>query len=302
MKKEFYSNGKLLMTGEYAVLDGAKAWAIPTKYGQSLSVMETESKKIEWTSWDDKDSAWFEAIYDLESMTGISYSNSENSKTLLGILIEAQSLNPYFLMDGTGYHIETKLTFPREWGLGTSSTLINNIAQWANVNPYQLLEKTFGGSGYDIACAQHTKPILFEINQGLPTVLEFKYNPTLIKSLFFVYLNNKQNSRDAIKKYKSEEIDRKELSNIISQITNRMTATTSLVDFESLMTLHENAISVALKTPTIKTKLFSDYPRAIKSLGAWGGDFILVTGDESSMTYFKEKGYTTIIPYSEMIL
>ena len=36
MKKTFYSNGKLLITGEYVVLDGAKALALPTKYGQNL--------------------------------------------------------------------------------------------------------------------------------------------------------------------------------------------------------------------------------------------------------------------------
>ena len=38
MEKTFYSNGKLLITGEYLVLDGAKALALPTKYGQYLTV------------------------------------------------------------------------------------------------------------------------------------------------------------------------------------------------------------------------------------------------------------------------
>jgi mevalonate kinase len=28
----FYSNGKLLLTGEYLVLDGAKSLALPTKF------------------------------------------------------------------------------------------------------------------------------------------------------------------------------------------------------------------------------------------------------------------------------
>ena len=302
MEREFYSNGKLLITGEYAVLDGAKAWAIPTKYGQSLIVIETESKKIEWTSLDEKDKVWFEAIYDLKSMTGISSTNSEISTTLLEILIEAQKLNSHFLTDGMGYGIETKLTFPKDWGLGSSSTLINNIAQWANINPYQLLENTFGGSGYDIACAQHNAPILYQLAKGNPRVEKVNFNPDFKDKLFFIYLNKKQNSRDAIKKYYGEIIDRKELSKTINQITSRMITTTSLDDFESLMTWHENVISDALKTPTIKTKFFSDYPRAIKSLGAWGGDFILATGDENSMAYFKQKGYSTIIPYSEMIL
>lgn len=302
MEIEFYSNGKLLITGEYAVLDGAKAWAIPTKYGQSLTVLKTESKKIKWTSLDDKDLVWFEAIYDFESLTEISSSNSEISKTLVEIFIEAQKLNPRFLTDGLGYAIESKLTFPRDWGLGSSSTLLNNIAQWANINPYQLLENTFRGSGYDIACAQHNAPILYQLAKSNPRVEEVNFNPDFKDQLFFIYLNKKQNSRDAIKKYYSEIIDRKKLSKTISQITSRMITTTALDDFELLLTLHENVISDALKTPTIKTKLFSNYPRAIKSLGAWGGDFILVTGDKSSMAYFKQKGYSTIIPYSEMIL
>jgi hypothetical protein len=30
-EKTFYSNGKLLITGEYLVLDGAKAFALPKK-------------------------------------------------------------------------------------------------------------------------------------------------------------------------------------------------------------------------------------------------------------------------------
>jgi mevalonate kinase len=35
---DFYSHGKLLITSEYAVLDGAKALALPTRLGQKLSV------------------------------------------------------------------------------------------------------------------------------------------------------------------------------------------------------------------------------------------------------------------------
>ena len=302
MKKEFYSNGKLLMTGEYAVLDGAKAWAIPTKYGQSLSVMETESKEIEWKSLDDKDRVWFEAIYDLESMTEISSSNSEISQTLHKILIEAQKLNPHFLTDGLGYPIESKLTFPRDWGLGSSSTLINNIAQWANINPYQLLEKTFGGSGYDIACAQHNTPIIYQLENRKPTVQAVNFNPDFKDQLFFIHLNKKQNSREGISQYRQLNFNTKELVNNIGDITSKMVSCHNLVTFETLMDQHETILSNTLKTPTVKKSLFDDYTGSIKSLGAWGGDFILVTGGKTASTYFKQKGYSTIIPYSEMIL
>ena len=302
MRKEFYSNGKLLITGEYAVLDGAKAFAIPTKYGQSLIVTSNTSNKIDWTSLDEKGNIWFKATYELDNLVEISSNNSDISETLREILVEVQALNPHFLKNSSGYNVVTKLTFPREWGLGTSSTLINNIAQWANINPFALLKTTLGGSGYDIGCAQHNKPIIFENKNGLPTSQEVKYSPTLTKTLYFVYLNKKQNSRDAIKKYNSEKINRKKLAATISQITQEMVTSTSINNFELLMTKHETEISNALRTPTIKSKLFADYPRAIKSLGAWGGDFIMVTGDESLMDYFRQKGYNTIIPYTEMIL
>ena len=42
----FYSNGKLLITGEYVVLDGAKALALPTKFGQSLVVKQGPKNQI----------------------------------------------------------------------------------------------------------------------------------------------------------------------------------------------------------------------------------------------------------------
>jgi hypothetical protein len=40
---------------------------------------------------------------------------------------------------------------------------------------------------------------------------------------------------------------------------------------------------------------------AIKSLGAWGGDFILASGNQKTPNYFHEKGFKTVISYSEMI-
>ena len=48
----------------------------------------------------------------------------------------------------------------------------------------------------------------------------------------------------------------------------------------------------------------SDFDGGIKSLGAWGGDFILAasaTGEETVKAYFSNKGLNTVIPYEEMI-
>ncbi|MFT6748973.1 MAG: hypothetical protein ACJAQ1_000901, partial [Flavobacterium sp.] len=39
-----------------------------------------------------------------------------------------------------------------------------------------------------------------------------------------------------------------------------------------------------------------------KSLGAWGGDFVMIISENNPKSYFKAKGYETILTYNEMIL
>ena len=46
--QNYYSNGKLLLTGEYVVLDGALSLAIPTRYGQSLTIEPINDSKLIW--------------------------------------------------------------------------------------------------------------------------------------------------------------------------------------------------------------------------------------------------------------
>ena len=61
-------------------------------------------------------------------------------------------------------------------------------------------------------------------------------------------------------------------------------------------------MSIILETQTIKESLFPDFNGVIKSLGAWGGDFVMAIATENPSDYFILKGYQTIIPYDEMIL
>lgn len=303
--KTFRSNGKLLITGEYVVLDGAKALAIPTKYGQSLSIEETNNNSISWKSFDEKRTIWFENTFILDNGKILQpvQDSSDISKRLIQILEAAQELNPNFLKATKGCNISTQLEFNRNWGLGTSSTLINNIAQWADVNAYQLLEKTFGGSGYDIACAQHNTPINFQLEtKHLPVVNSVEFNPTFKDHLYFVYLNQKQNSRDGIKAYK--RLNKVNNSTIcdINAITEETIRATKLSTFEGLLSEHESIISKLLNQKPIKSKLFSDFNGSIKSLGAWGGDFILVTSLTNPEDYFKSKGFDVVIPFSTMVI
>lgn len=314
--KTFYSNGKLLLTGEYVVLDGALSLAVPTKLGQSLKVELIDENRIIWKSLDEKGAIWFEEIFEFSEVTFplvYQFSTEYNKKTrldeegkiLLKLLFSANQINKSFLMNfidtEKGIKITTELDFPKNWGLGTSSTLVNNIANWAKVDAFQLLAKTFGGSGYDIACAQHDVPITYQLNSNQPKVKKVAFNPVFKDNLYFVYLNKKQNSRDAIAHYRS---NRNYISGEISEIntiTNELIDCDNLADFQRLMEQHERIISCIIKQKTIKELLFSDFNGSIKSLGAWGGDFVMVASQENPSDYFKTKGFETIIPYQDLI-
>jgi mevalonate kinase len=300
LKKIFHSNGKLLLTGEYVVLDGATALAIPTKYGQSLEIDISEKKEIHWQSYDENGSLWFEDFFDLKNFESQN-KESEISKTVSKILREAQKLNPDFLSKHEGIQVKTTLDFPRNWGLGSSSTLINNIAQWAEVDGFALLANSFGGSGYDIAAAQSDAPILYELKKGNSKFRKVHLPWDFTDSLFFVHLNKKQDSKEGIARYRNISVDEKIIQRI-SDISNKLLLCYSLSDFEALMNVHEEIISEIIKLPTIKEQLFNDYPNTIKSLGAWGGDFVLATGNEIDMDYFKKKGFETVIPFEKMVL
>lgn len=297
----YYSNGKLLLTGEYVVLDGALSLAIPTAQGQYLEVRKTNESKINWKSLDYTNKLWFEATLTLQDIiAGAPNMPDDKSIRLFEILQTAKQLNPNFLKDG--YHVETKLTFPQSWGLGSSSTLINNIANWAKVDAYQLLAKTFGGSGYDIACAENNKPITYQLsNNKHREIKEVTFNPTFKGALYFVYLNKKQNSREGIAQYKSNKTNKTKAIKEISEITSSLINCNNLKEFNILLDNHEHLISKIIHQSPVKERLFSDFKGSIKSLGAWGGDFVLATSEGNPRSYFNNKGYDTIIPYTEMI-
>ena len=313
MIRQFYSNGKLLLTGEYAVLDGALSFALPTKYGQTLTVNKVDSPLLNWTSLDEKGEKWFHASLPLDlfrnlqadvsnELVNLPVAEDKVSEMLFRILLEAKSLNPGFLMDEIGYEVQTALSFPREWGLGSSSTLINNVAQWAKVDPFVLLSRTFHGSGYDIACAQHNHPILYQVMAGEPYIKEVEFNPPFKEALYFVHLNRKQNSREGITRYREKEFDKETLIKTISELTKECIHCIELSRFKELMNTHELLLADILELIPVKERLFRDFEGAVKSLGAWGGDFVLAIGDSNTPEYFFKKGYKTVIPYEEMIL
>ncbi len=304
----FRSNGKLLITGEYVVLDGAISLALPTKYGQSLSVEKTSKNGIQWTAFDHENNSWLSSFLEIEDLiskpkkSNLGQPNTEE-EYLLRILQTANSLNPDLLKDSGGFNVNTHLDFPKNWGLGTSSTLINNIAQWFNIDAFQLSQLTFGGSGYDIAAAQHLNAITYELLNSKRNVLNVSFDPIFKDELFFVHLNRKQNSRDSIQHYRDQpKVELLKSIQKISGLTSQFLTCESLKEFELYIEIHETIISKLIGIPKVKSELFPDFPGAIKSLGGWGGDFVMATGRENAKNYFKEKGYQTVISCNDMIL
>ena len=304
------------------MLDGAKSLAVPTTFGQDLIIKKIQEPQLIWGSFTETGDCWFEAVFDLPKLrlknatfnSDVEGSAEFIAETLQRIVNEARKLNQDFLQVNAGFVVKTNLTFPRNWGLGSSSTLINNIASWANVDAYKLLWNAFSGSGYDIACAQNDSPILYQLEKvtersrsQMPIVNQVEFNPSFKEELFFVHLNKKQNSREGIQKYKEYQSKRSfdtaqddiaEISNLSNEFVNA----TSVKNLENIIEEHERIIASIIQLNPVKEELFSDYFGAVKSLGAWGGDFVLVTGNEDTPKYFKQKGFETILPYSKMIL
>ena len=286
------------------MLDGAKAFAIPTKMGQDLIVSETnEFNSILWKSFDFDQSVWFEATLNTSEIISQKFKDENESiaKVLQNILFEAHQLNPTILPN-KGFSVETNLTFPRFWGLGTSSTLINNVAQWFEINAFELLKNSFGGSGYDIANAQNNTPITYHLIDGKPIVQKVIFNLDFKQNIYFLYLNQKQNSKAAIATYYSKQQDIQDVKAEIDSITNEIASSINQIRFEYLLQKHEAILSDVLEMDTIQERFFSDFDGTIKSLGAWGGDFVMIVSNSNPKKYFESKGFTTLLHYHEMIL
>ena len=291
----FHSNGKLLITGEYAVLDGALAFALPTQKGQTLKVTEGANES-RWQAFDADGDLWF------DSATLTTETDQQIAQTLQKILTTATLLNPNFKDKWLYSQVQTHLEFPRLWGLGTSSTLINNIAQWAAVNPYELLFKSFGGSGYDIACAKSNTPLLYKLKGGKPHSYPLRFLFPHTHQIYFVYLNQKQNSKDGIARYRSVTKSKRKLAESITHLTEQFVLAHTVTDVCQILNEHETLISNYLSMPTVKERLFPDFNGTVKSLGAWGGDFVLAISEtEDTPAYFASKGFDTCVPYNKMI-
>ncbi len=304
---KFHAHGKLMLTGEYLVLQGARALALPLRLGQSLEVttIDDENGMIHWDAYTPR-GFWFASIFSKHDFTVHASDDMDKADNLSRIFKAIKSLNPNILQDKKDYFFITRLEFDSEWGLGSSSTLISLLAQWAEVDPYELLKMTMGGSGYDIACATASQPIIYHLENSSPIVEKADFKPAFADKLYFVYQGHKQSSGKEVKSFKERAKTNDFSSEVseISDISDKLVSTTSFNDFCALLTRHEAIMSRCLEQPSLKSQ-YPDFQGVIKSLGAWGGDFFLAATELSKTevtTYFHNKGLNTIIKYDDIVL
>ena len=292
----WHARAKLMISGEYLVLRGSRSLAVPLKFGQSLQLSyKTEEPALEWTA-EIPGQIWFSARYNINTLETLHTSNGNMADRLKRILETARAMNPLFLSGEKGLKVKTVLDFPPEWGIGSSSSLIANISRWAMVDPYELNRRIFRGSGYDIAAALSSGPLLYQLKNGIPFVEMCDFRPPLPHNVGVVYLNRKKDSQSAVIQFQGTRVSEKTVE-AISEITTRIAHARDFTLFCDLLQQHEEIISGVLNQTPVKDLYFPDFKGTIKSLGAWGGDYILAAspGDENYLhDYFSSKGFNSI--------
>ncbi len=308
MTNSFYNNagGKLLITGEYLVMEGAEAFAVPLNKGQSLNVKTSPANTLPKLVWNARipSGLWFDAEFLLPSLKIIKTSDSRKASALIKILETVRDVNPLFLTKHENVVVDTVLDFPPQYGFGSSSTLITNIARWAGVDPFELQFKTLGGSAYDIACAVSGTPVIYKLDKGVPRYKSIAFNPGFKNNLFFVYLGKKQSSAQGIKYFKENSRFSALDIDTVTKITREMVAAGDLDTFSKLMDEHEKLMSKILGLQKVKDLYFTDIEGSVKSLGAWGGDFVLFATKiehEKFIDKLKTKGFSVIFAWHNLV-
>jgi len=301
---EYYSKAKFLLSGEYFVLYGAKALAVPLKFGQKMLVNELhETGIINWETYV-LDKLWFTAGFHLKDMEILKSSDEKTAFIIQKLLKEGGKLQPGLNLVTKGYHIQNHIDFDINWGLGSSSSLVSNLAYWLDIDPFALYRTTYQGSGYDVYCARAERPIIYQLAEDRPQVQESFFKPAFTENLYFVYLGRKQDSQESVREFKAHHYGDDQIIREISNLTASLLKAATLGDFLRLMRLHEEVLSAVLGIPMVKEELFPDFQGEIKSLGAWGGDFIMAGSSMSTKdvkNYFRKKNMTVVFRWDEIV-
>lgn len=292
----YYASGKLLLFGEYLVLRGSKSLSIPLEAGQSLKIVPNNTNRITWDCFEG-DHQWLHIVLN-DEFEIVQTWDKEKAQIVVSLLKYLSTEIPHLKIVGNQFRFD--INFHRHYGFGTSSTFISLLSQWSGIDPYILLERSFGGSGFDIATATAQTPIIYRMPGHEISPVHISEN--IQQHLLFIYTGKKQFSDKEVEVFKNIQTAPSDIQKM-DKIIGSVVSCNDISEFESLMHQSEDLLSGILKYPSIKSSYFEDYSFAIKSLGAWGGDFIMATfrNENTARDYFKEKNYQPIFNYKQLI-
>lgn len=270
---QFRSSGKLLLSGEYWVLHGAEALAIATEKGQTLHYEEADCE-LHWVAKDSDDRVWMDCA-------------ANQDPYLARILSAVLKLNGNLPHRG---RVSTRLEFNRNWGWGSSSSLIDLIAQWTDLDPMELHFETSEGSGFDVACARAGGAIAYQKTGPRSAVWNNVASAHWPHEHFgLVYLGGKQDSQREIAKKRREPLATE--LDAISELSRHLASSSNSEAWMQGIDELEDRTAAWLGMERVQ-KRFPGVRATIKSLGAWGGDFALaVAQDPEDLGYFSLNGY-----------
>jgi mevalonate kinase len=218
--------------------------------------------------------------------------------------------------------VVSSVNFDMEWGLGSSSSLISNVAFMFSINPFTLHFNVSKGSGYDVACSRSDGPIIYRLNYKtdiyktasgnplnpeyfqVPVYSKVNFNPHFKNKLFFAWSGRKQNSAISVEKFNSQSTVKEEDIQKITRISRDIISTPDTESFIRLLKEHDEIISGILGEEPLSLTEFRGFPGYVKSLGAWGGDFILIVWEgnvDELMHLLKQKGIEVVFPFDKLI-
>ena len=301
----YFSRGKLLITGEYLILHGAAGLALPVQMGQKLEFRKNGDQLLSWTTLVGGE-RWFEAVFSGSGYRIKTASDMGKARFLRQILVNASSLSACPPVFGI---VESTVGFDMGWGLGSSSSLISNVAYMFDIDPFALHFSVSEGSGYDIACARSDAPLIYrlEYHSGsfpVPVYRQVVFNPPFGENLFFAYTGKKQDSAKSVAKYLSAKQPGDRNLKRVSQISEEIINIADIDEFNELLKEHDSILSHLLGEIPVNDSIFKGLPGYVKSLGAWGGDFVMITWQDDAGKLFsllKQKGLDTVFPYDKII-
>ncbi len=298
------AHGKLLISSEYMVMYGSKALAVPLRKGQMLQKYRSDNPRVfSWKAFYGEQS-WFHALYDPSSLRILESSDRDRAVYLQQLIRSCIEMMPAFQEDLFNWDVETRLDFSPDWGLGSSSTLVALLAEWAEVNPLDLHFSVSSGSGFDVACAIADGPLIYRLRDGSPTYLHVPFHPPFSRHLHFAWLGRKQPTEAHLKEVSGRINPDYQLIHRFTELTEQMLNAQELSIFQDLMETHESQLAGILGMEPVSGSVFRDIPGSVKSLGAWGGDFVLIASEaprEELEKYLGRQGIHQIFSFDELV-